>query len=270
MCPRDRVLESFSKFHELEDVYGRHFSKRGLRAEECIASLLGVIDTLRTDSPFCVLEQNFLIEARRRIMHIEAHRRGVEILSQGHESLTRHPQAASSSKQSSMPEETWVNAFRYLVESLGCVSTSSSLKHFLTSPLLNSEQDLDLMHISLFYLGNYPLPYETNNVLSTSIALQYCAALRTILSESNRFESANKEDLSRALCHIWTCLSKRLIHVRQFCKLGLGTIGGVPVFDCDGTSFDMHAVSSILKELADLSKGSNLSQIPFQGSVILI
>lgn len=106
------------------------------------------------------------------------------------------------------------------------------------------------MSISLFYLANCPLPFEANNMLDTAFALQYCGTLQTVFwkREVFWFNVDELSDLSQAMSHIHTCLTKRMEFVQNSCKHWQHN--ATPTFY--DTPFDIPNVVKILNDLAEL------------------
>lgn len=116
------------------------------------------------------------------------------------------------------------------------------------------------MSISLFYFANCPLPYEADPMLDTASALEYCEKLRLIITEDERFKSADKHDLSRAVSHIHLWLAKRVEFDQQPCTHTL-LHGGPRALTFPGTLSDILQVTEVLNDLVKLSKVGALSWI---------
>lgn len=108
------------------------------------------------------------------------------------------------------------------------------------------------MSISLFYFANCPLPFEADPLLDTATALAYCEKIQALFSSVVLSNVNGLSDLSRAVSHIRTCLTKRVEYIRTSCE-GLPP-NETPTFY--GTPFD---IPKVLKVLDDLAKSSEVS-----------
>lgn len=111
--------------------------------------------------------------------------------------------------------------------------------------------------ISLFYLANCPLPFESDPIFDTAVALQYCDELQTVFSRVFWYNVYKHPDLPRVVSHIHTCLTERVKFVQESCK-SLAP-GETPTFYV--TPFDIPHVVNVLNNLAKLSKVSILSYL---------
>lgn len=110
------------------------------------------------------------------------------------------------------------------------------------------------MSISLFYFANCPLPFEVDPLLDTATALAYCEKIQAVFSKVVLSNVNGLSDLSRAVSHIHTCLTKRLKYIRTSCR-------GLPPDEAPafyGTPFDIPKVVKVLDDLAKSSKVSIL------------
>lgn len=95
-------------------------------------------------------------------------------------------------------------------------------------------------------------------MLNTTVALDHCGNLQSVLFQVDNFyviEPRDRDNLSRAVSHIHTCLTKRVEYVQRSCK-DLGP-DAIPTFD--NTPFDIPKVVNVLNDLAKSSKAN----IPF-------
>lgn len=120
------------------------------------------------------------------------------------------------------------------------------------------------MSISLFYFANCPLPFEVDPLLDTATALAYCEKIQAVFSKVGLSNVNGLSDLSRAVSHIHTCLTKRLEYIRTSCR-------GLPPDEAPtfyGTPFDIPKVVKVLDDLAKSSKVSILSK--FYGIYVVL
>lgn len=94
-------------------------------------------------------------------------------------------------------------------------------------------------------------------MLDTSDAIEYCGILEWILQVLvDDLFLEDRENLSRAVYHIHTCLTKRVQFVLQSCK----DLAPGEASTFHGTPFDIPNVVEVLKVLAKSSKASILVQ----------
>lgn len=256
--PSDK-FPSFCVVHDFfvnPNILGWFLSIRGPDAEERITKLREAID----DAHFSNVTREYLKSPFSRAIE---HRLGVTLVTPRHERLhfendrlTKHPSTGTRSSEPPLTLEQrkrWTDAFETLSRNLWCVRslTLHSLGCHWRSNRWNSSSESELRGISLDYFIICPLPYESDPMLNTTIALNHCGNLQSVISQIYPWE---RDSVSRAVSHIHTCITRRVEYVLRSCR-DLGP-DALPTFD--NTPFDIPKVVNVLNDLAKLSQANIL------------